>query len=93
VDFPHKSRVPFIDYKKPSAYMVLPYFQHLFTIEMNRASIKSPKELAHSYFPRDFHWNLEHPKKNLTYYTNILIVLMKMKKRIDSTSLLNICPI
>jgi hypothetical protein len=72
VDFPQKSRVPFIDHKKPSAYMVLLYFQHLFTIEMNRASIKSPNELAHSYFPCNFHWIPEHLKKNLTYYTNIL---------------------
>jgi hypothetical protein len=71
-DFPQKSRVPFIQHKKPSAYMVLPYFQHLFTIEMNRASIKSPNELAQSYFPHNFYWIPEHPKKNLTYYTNIL---------------------
>jgi hypothetical protein len=26
-----------------------------------------------SYFPPDFHWIPEHPKKNLVYYTNILI--------------------
>jgi hypothetical protein len=72
VDFPQKSRVPFIEHKKPSAYMVLPYFQHLFTIEMNCASIKSSNELAQSYFPHNFHWIPEFPKKNLTYYTNIL---------------------
>jgi hypothetical protein len=72
VDFPQKFKVPFTEHKKPSAYMVLPYFQHLFTIEMNRASIKSPNELAQSYFPHNFHWIPEHPKKNLTYYTNIL---------------------
>jgi hypothetical protein len=53
------------------AYMAVPYFQHLFTIEMNCTSIKSPNELALSYFPRNFHWIPEHPKKNLTYYTNI----------------------
>jgi hypothetical protein len=72
VDFPQKSRVPFIEHKKPSAYMILPYSQHLFTIEMNRASIKSPNELAQSYFLHNFHWIPEHPKKNLAYYTNIL---------------------
>jgi hypothetical protein len=52
--------------------MILPYSQHLFTIEMNHASIKSPIELAHSYFPQNFHWIPEHPKKTLTFYTNIL---------------------
>jgi hypothetical protein len=71
VDFPQRSRVPFIDHKKSSAYMILPYSQHLFTIEMNRASIKSPNELAHSYFPQNFHWIPEHSKKTLAFYTNI----------------------
>jgi hypothetical protein len=52
--------------------MVVPYFQHLFTIEMNRSSIKFHNELALSYFPPNFHWIPEHPQKNLTYYTNIL---------------------
>jgi hypothetical protein len=55
VDFPQRSRVPFIDHKKSSAYMILLYSQHLFTIEMNRASIKSPNELAHFYFSQNFH--------------------------------------
>jgi hypothetical protein len=63
VDFPQKSRVPYIDHKKSSPYMILPYSQHLFTIEMNRASIKSANELAHSYFPQNFHWIPEHSKK------------------------------
>jgi hypothetical protein len=72
-DFPQKSRVPFIQHKKPSAYMVLSYFQHLFTIEMNRASIKSANKLSHSYFPQNFHWIPEHSKKTLAFYTNILI--------------------
>jgi hypothetical protein len=72
VDFPQRSRVPYIDHKKFSACMILPYSQHLFTIEMNRASIKSPNELAHSYFLQNFHWIPKHSKKTLAFYTNIL---------------------
>ena len=71
-DFSQKSRVPYIDYKKPSTYMVVLYFQHLFTIEMNRSFIKSPNELAFSCFLPNFHWIPEHLQKNLAYYTNIL---------------------
>jgi hypothetical protein len=52
--------------------MIVPYFEHLFTIEMNRSSIRSPSE-ALSYFPPNFHWIPEHPQKNLAFYTNILI--------------------
>jgi hypothetical protein len=73
VDASKKSRVPSIDFKKPSAYMVLPFSQHLFSIEMNRSSAKSAGELATSYFPPCFHWILEHPLKNLAYYSNILL--------------------
>jgi hypothetical protein len=73
VDFSQKSKVPYIDYKKPSAYMPVPYFEHLFSIELNRSSIKSPNELALSYFPPNFHWIPEHTQKNLAFYTNILI--------------------
>ena len=39
---------------------------------MNRASIKSPSDLALSYFPRNFHWIPKHPQKNIAYYSNIL---------------------
>jgi hypothetical protein len=72
VEFSQKPRIPYIDHKKSSPYMILPYSQHLFSIEMNRASIKSPIELAHSYFPQNFHWIPEHSKKTLAFYTNIL---------------------
>ena len=54
VDFSQKSRVPYIDYKKPYAYMPVPYFKHLFSIEMNLPSIKSPNELAIFLFPLEF---------------------------------------
>jgi hypothetical protein len=60
----------FID---PPIYISLPSSQHLFYIEKNHSHIKSPKQLILSYFPPDFHWIPEHPKKNLVYYTNILI--------------------
>ena len=73
VDFSQKSRVPYVDYKKPSGYMPVPYFEHLFTIEMNRSSIRYPSELVLSYFPPYFHWIPEHPQKNLAFYINILI--------------------
>jgi hypothetical protein len=72
VDFPQKSRVPYIDHKKSSPYMILSYSQHLFTIEMNLASIKTANELTQSYFPQNFHWIPEHSKKTLAFYTNIL---------------------
>jgi hypothetical protein len=73
VDSSQKSRFPFIKYDKPSAYVVVPYYQHLFSIEMNRSHIKFPGQLALSYFPPNFHWIPKHPLKNLAYYTNILI--------------------
>jgi hypothetical protein len=57
----------------PPIYIRLPSFQYLFSIEKNHSYIKSPSELALSYFPPDFHWIPEHPQKNLAYYTNILI--------------------
>jgi hypothetical protein len=53
--------------------MAFPYFQHLFTIEMNRSHVKSPDELALSYFPPNIHWIPKHPLKTLPFYTNILI--------------------
>jgi hypothetical protein len=64
--------LPFIKYDKPSAYVIVPYYQHLFSIEMNRSHIKFPGQLALSYLPPNFHWIPEHPSKNLAYYTNIL---------------------
>jgi hypothetical protein len=73
VDSFQKSRFPFIKYDKPSAYVVVPYYLHLFSVEMNRSHIKFPGQLALSYFPLNFHWIPEHPLKNLAYYTNILI--------------------
>jgi hypothetical protein len=54
-------------------YIRLPSVQSLFSIEKNHSHIKSPNELALSYFPPDFHWIPEYPQKNLAYYTNILI--------------------
>jgi hypothetical protein len=37
VEFPQKPRIPYIKHKKSSPYMILPYSQHLFTIEISRA--------------------------------------------------------
>ena len=73
IDASKKFRVPGIDYKKPSAYVTLPFFQYLFSIEINQSSAKSEGELALSYFSPSFHWIPEHPLKNLTYYSNILL--------------------
>jgi hypothetical protein len=56
----------------PPIYIPLLTVQYLFSIEKNHYHNKSPKELALSYFPPDFHWIPEHPQKNLDYYTNIL---------------------
>ena len=72
-DVSKKSRAPGIDFKKPLAYMILPFSQHLFSIEINRSSAKkSAEELAFSYFPPKFHWIPKHPLKSLAYYSNIL---------------------
>ena len=54
IDALKKSRVPGIDYKKPFAYVVLPFSQYLFSIEINQSSAKSAGELALSYFPLVF---------------------------------------
>ena len=72
-DSSQKSKVPYTNYDKTFAYMAIPDFQHSFTIEMNRSHVKSPSELAFSYFSPNFHWILEHPLKALPFYTNILI--------------------
>ena len=73
VDASKKSRVPRIDFKKPLAYLILPFSQHLFSIEFNRSSTQSAGELALSYFPPGFHWIPEDSSKNLAYYSNILL--------------------
>jgi hypothetical protein len=56
----------------PPIYVPLLTVQHLFSIEKNHSQDKSPRELALSYLPRDFHWIPEDLQKNLDYYTNIL---------------------
>jgi hypothetical protein len=68
-----KSKVPSTNFKKPFAYMVLPFSQHLLSIKMNRSSAESAEELATPYFPPGFHWIPKHPLKNLAYYSNILL--------------------
>ena len=73
VDASKKSRVPGIDFKKPSAYLTFPLSQHLFSIELNRSPTLSAGELALSYFPPGFHWIPEDSSKNLAYYSNILL--------------------
>jgi hypothetical protein len=57
----------------PPIYISLPSSQHLFSIEKNHSHIKSPGQLALSYFSPNFHWIPKHPQRNLAYYTNILI--------------------
>jgi hypothetical protein len=68
-----KPRAPFIKHEQAYAYVRVSYFQHLFFVEMNRASINDPSQLAQSYFPTRFHWIPKHPLKDLTYYNNILM--------------------
>lgn len=46
----NRPRMPFIKAEKPSAYVRLPYFQHLFFIELGMAPIKEPSQLAIAYF-------------------------------------------
>jgi hypothetical protein len=59
-------------YNKPSTYMILPFSQYLFSIELERSNVKSASELALTYFPLGFHWIPEHPLKSLAFYSNIL---------------------
>ena len=70
VDQPVRSAFP----RNPNAsqYIKKPYFQNLFSIEHNKASITNPLTLATSYFPPKFHWILEHDMKNVQYYFDIL---------------------
>ena len=58
--------------KHSPQYIKKQYFQHLFYIEPNRASISDPLRLARSYFPPKFHWIPEHREKNLNYYSDLL---------------------
>ena len=67
-DVSQKFRVPGTAYNKPSAYMILPFFQYLLSIELERSAVKSASELALAYFPPGFHWIHEHPLKNLAFY-------------------------
>jgi len=68
-----RPRMPFIKAEKPSAYVRLSYFQHLFFVEIGMAPIKDPSQLAIAYFPPRFHWVPEHPLKDISYYTTILV--------------------
>jgi len=68
-----RPRMPFIKAEKPSTYIRLPFFQHLFFIEIGMAPIKDPSQLAIAYFPPRFHWVPEHPLKDISYYTTILV--------------------
>jgi hypothetical protein len=61
-------------FRKTSGYVALPFPQYLFSIELERSNVKSASSLAFSYFPRGFHWIYEHPLKNLSFYSNILIL-------------------
>jgi hypothetical protein len=71
-DVSQKPRVPSTAYNKPSAYMFLPFSQHLFSIDLECSKAKSARDLALSYFPKGFHWIPEHPLKSLAFYSNIL---------------------
>jgi hypothetical protein len=64
--------VPKPSFKKTSGYVILPFCQYLFSIELERSNLKSASNLALSYFPRGFHWIYEHPLKTLSFYSNIL---------------------
>jgi hypothetical protein len=65
--------VPKPSFQKTSGYVILPFCQYLFSIELERSNVKSASNLALSYFPRGFHWIYEHPLKSLSFYSNILI--------------------
>jgi hypothetical protein len=64
--------VPKPSFHKTSGYVILPFYQYLFSIELERSNVKSASNLALSYFPRGFHWIYEHPLKSLSFYSNIL---------------------
>jgi hypothetical protein len=66
------SYVPKPNFKKPSGYVILPFCQYVFSIELEHSNVKSASNLALSYFPKGFHWIYEHPQKTLSFYSNIL---------------------
>jgi hypothetical protein len=49
-----RPRMPFVKADKPSTYVRLPYFQHLFFVEIGMAPIKEPSQLVLAYFPLVF---------------------------------------
>jgi hypothetical protein len=51
-----KPIAPFVKHKQASTYVRGPYFQHLFFVELNHASIKDLSQLALTYFSPRFHW-------------------------------------
>jgi hypothetical protein len=59
--------VPRPSFQKTSGYVILPFCQYLFSIELERSNVKSASNLALSY------WIYEHPLKSLSFYSNILI--------------------
>jgi hypothetical protein len=59
-------------FNKTSGYVILPYCQYLFSIELEHSNVKSASNLALSHFPKGFHWIYEHPLKTLSFYSNIL---------------------
>jgi hypothetical protein len=73
VNVTQKPRFPGNSFKKPSGYVLLPFSQHLFSIEPERSNVKTASSLALSYFPRGFHWIYEHPFKTHSFYSNVLI--------------------
>jgi hypothetical protein len=52
---PQRPRIPFVKAEPPSAYVRLPYFQHLFFVEVGMAPIKDPSQLALAFFSPRFH--------------------------------------
>ena len=74
-----------------SQYVSKQYRQKMFSIEPNRALIKDPLKLATSYFPRNFHWILEH--KDLRYYSAILfhekpIFIKPISDKVDTSKII-----
>ncbi|KAK9997032.1 hypothetical protein SO802_021718 [Lithocarpus litseifolius] len=70
VNQPVKTVFPKTSYT--SQYVKKQYFQNLFSIKTNMASITDPFRLATSYFPPRFHWIPEHNDKTVNYYADIL---------------------
>jgi hypothetical protein len=83
-DVSQKPRLTGPAYNKPSAYMILPFSRHLFSIELEHSKVNSASELALSYFPTGFHWIPEHPLKSLAF---ILIFCPKQNLLLSSQSI------